>query len=268
MMAALARTTAPAPISLPRELTVSVRQENATNCPSTSFNPPPTHLLAVYAQSNANAVAGKSMSRRKVILFPTHAIVLAAHCANLPPLPSGVKLGSEASEKTPVFVNDIASKAQDSIESPPPPFDEDATPRAGPSKLPQIFRSPERTENLHITLPIVPLCIPSPSMFPVLQAYLYTKRADHLLGALVPNPPVFKQSRQSTPTLTSTSDVPPSAALPTSKSHPQTHEQNASASELVRQLAETQSTHTLMRAALRTHELWANAAALGVFDEG
>ncbi|KAF8523789.1 hypothetical protein BU17DRAFT_16394, partial [Hysterangium stoloniferum] len=190
MMAALSRTTAPAPMSLPRELTVSVKQEYTMESSSTSFDPPPTHLLAVYARADASIATSKVTPRRKVTLFPTHAIVLAAHCAHLPTL--------------------------------------------RPSKLPQIFRSPERTEDTNITLPIVPLCIPSPSMFPVLQAYLYTKRADHLLGALVPNP---------------------------------AHGPVASASELIRQLAETQPIYTLMRAALRTHELWANAAALGVFDE-
>lgn len=37
------------------------------------------------------------------------------------------------------------------------------------------------------TLPVVPLCLPAPETFATLQHYLYTKRTDTLLAALVPS---------------------------------------------------------------------------------
>lgn len=42
----------------------------------------PTHMLAIYSRED---LAGK---KRQVTLFPTHHLVLAAHCANLPTFPA------------------------------------------------------------------------------------------------------------------------------------------------------------------------------------
>jgi hypothetical protein len=39
-----------------------------------------------------------------------------------------------------------------------------------------------------IQVPVVPLCIPAPEVFPQLSTFLYTKRIDHLLGSLLPCP--------------------------------------------------------------------------------
>ena len=39
-----------------------------------------------------------------------------------------------------------------------------------------------------ILIPIVPLCIPAPEVFPQLSTFLYTKRIDHLLATLLPQP--------------------------------------------------------------------------------
>ncbi|KAG2056667.1 hypothetical protein BDR06DRAFT_879849, partial [Suillus hirtellus] len=39
-----------------------------------------------------------------------------------------------------------------------------------------------------IKVPVVPLCIPAPEIFPQLSAFLYTKHIDHLLGSLMPLP--------------------------------------------------------------------------------
>jgi hypothetical protein len=39
-----------------------------------------------------------------------------------------------------------------------------------------------------IKVPVVPLCIPAPEVFPRLSTFLYTKRIDHLLGSLLPCP--------------------------------------------------------------------------------
>jgi len=45
----------------------------------------PSHVLAVYAQPSANAPL---IRRNKVTLYPSHNVIFAAHCANLPILPS------------------------------------------------------------------------------------------------------------------------------------------------------------------------------------
>jgi hypothetical protein len=45
----------------------------------------PSHVLAVYAQPSANVSPARG---NKVTLFPSHNVMLAAHCANLPSLPS------------------------------------------------------------------------------------------------------------------------------------------------------------------------------------
>ena len=39
-----------------------------------------------------------------------------------------------------------------------------------------------------ISIPVVPLCIPAPEVFPQLSTLLYTKRIDHLLATLLPQP--------------------------------------------------------------------------------
>ena len=39
-----------------------------------------------------------------------------------------------------------------------------------------------------ILIPIVPLCIPAPEVFPQLSTFLYTKRINHLLATLPPQP--------------------------------------------------------------------------------
>ncbi|KAF9444666.1 hypothetical protein P691DRAFT_677156 [Macrolepiota fuliginosa MF-IS2] len=84
---------------------------------------PPTHMLAVYASKSTS-----SASRTKVTLYPTHEIVLSAHCTNLPKLP-------------------------------------------------------EPTSSAAI--PVVPLSLPSPQMYPYLQNYLYNKNISALENFLL-----------------------------------------------------------------------------------
>jgi hypothetical protein len=120
MLAGLSSLKAQAPKSaLPNEMDVSI--DNAGVCP--------THMLAVYSSR-------PTTSPRKVTLFPTHQLVLAAHCANLPALPAS-----------------------------------SATHHAGTSA----------------TVPVVPLCLPSPEAFPLLQSYLYTKNTENLSNVLSPS---------------------------------------------------------------------------------
>lgn len=124
----------PPKTSLPRELEIVVNDMVAAACP--------THMLAVYSNTPSNT---PSTTRRKVTLFPTHHLVLAAHCINLPRLPLST---ATTSTKT--------------------------------------------------TLPVIPLCLPSPETFALLQTYLYTKHTTSLLMALLPSnnaPDVLSLSR-------------------------------------------------------------------------
>ncbi|KAF8488120.1 hypothetical protein JB92DRAFT_2757760 [Gautieria morchelliformis] len=85
-----------------------------------------------------------------------------------------------------------------------------------------------------LTLPVVPICLPSPETFPILMHYLYTKRGDHLLASLLPIP-----AQGVTPAL----------------------------DQLSKTLAATFTVQALLSRAARVHGLWSNVAALGVFDE-
>jgi len=62
--------------TLPKELAIVVNDLSSDM---------PSHMLAIYAQSSPRV---PSTHRNKVTLFPSHNVVLAAHCANLPALPS------------------------------------------------------------------------------------------------------------------------------------------------------------------------------------
>lgn len=108
------------------------------------------------------------------------------------------------------------------------------------SKLPLLAASSRVVEaNGTVTLPIVPLCIPSVETFPILQSYLYTKRTDLLLSALLPSPPTLPQ----------TTSVP--CMIP----HFATH------------FSEQCSIQDLLRRMSVIHALWRNMCALGVIDE-
>ena len=161
--------------TLPKELEIIVDDMIAIHCP--------THMLAVYSH---NAAAQK----RKVTLFPTHQLILAAHCNNMPSFPT----------------------------SHPNP--------AAPGSTVQI--------------PVVPMCLPSPETFSILQSYLYTKRIDALLAKLLPTPP---------PSMTDT-NIPLSDII----------------KRLVHHLAATCSISSLALHAMLINGVWRNACALGVYD--
>ncbi|KAF8501858.1 hypothetical protein BU17DRAFT_78416 [Hysterangium stoloniferum] len=87
---ATSTTTSPPKDRLPRELEVLVSDFSAS---------PPTHLFAVYS---------KTASR--VAIHPAHSLVLAAHCANLsplPPSPSGYTYPCTASSPAAAHPNPI-----------------------------------------------------------------------------------------------------------------------------------------------------------------
>lgn len=93
-------------------------------------------------------------------------------------------------------------------------------------------------------LAVVPLYVPSPSTFPLLNSYLYTKRAERLLATLAP---------------LSSSAL---AAIPVGH-------QGASntLSALGRAMSESFPLPTLVEHAAVVHGLWANVMQLGIEDE-
>ncbi|CDO68613.1 hypothetical protein BN946_scf184996.g44 [Trametes cinnabarina] len=181
----------------------------------------PTHVLAILSsRSSATTPTMASFADRSslpasttVPLYPASALVLAAHCALLPPLPQGL---------------------------------------------------PPTGRRAALTLPIIPLTIPSPESFPLLHAYLHTMRPDTLLASLLP-------------ALASSLPQMPNASS-SAGSNRSVYVAQFSADRLVR-LA-----HTLAGAALQrggsqntaigvlmahvkaVNGLWQNACALGVFD--
>lgn len=175
--------------ALPKELSIIVNDLTSDM---------PSHMLAVYAsQSKPNPRSPRS----KVTLFPSHNIILAAHCANLPHLPS-------ASHPTP------------------------------------------KTPGQSLTVPVVPLCIPNPELFTPLSVYLYTKRTDLLLTALLP-------------TL-------PQTPLDVLTSPDETSEEGQKARETMmecaRRMSATFTPHALLHYSMRVNAFWRNVCALGIFE--
>jgi hypothetical protein len=164
--------------ALPKELSVMVNDLSSDA---------PSHMLALYSRHPPVNPA----SRRSVTLFPTHNIILAAYCANLPQLP------------------------------------------------PSDALRPERPGD-KITVPIVPLCIPSPQTFPHLSAFLYAKNNISLLASLFSTRP------------------------PLSLSLDDEH----SVRQFAGRLAATYITQALLHQIMTVNGLWRNACALGVFDDG
>lgn len=163
--------------ALPKELSVLVN-DLASDAPS--------HMLAVYSRQPSTS------ARRRVTLFPTHNIVLAVYCANLPHLP--------------------------------------------PSEAP----TPSKP-GCPITIPVVPLCLPSPETFPQLSSFLYTKQTSHLLASLLPCP-----APSIDPTAYTSND-------PTLL-------------QFTKKLAGTYTTQALLQHAMTVNGLWRNVCALGVDD--
>jgi len=168
MLASLSSVSAePCPSALPTELEIRMADPCSPYAPS--------HMLAIHSPLSSTTA--------KVDLYPTHSIVLAAHCVNLPVFPSS------CSTSTPT------------------------------------------------SIPVVPLYLPSAETFPVLENYLYTKRIDTLLAALLPIPKTCAEDAS----IRSASDLQSSLA-------------NCSPSQLGQSL-------------MRIMGVWRNASALGVVDK-
>lgn len=122
---------------------------------SESYDLLPTHMLAVHSSASA-PVAGPSKPR-KVTLFPAHATVLAANCANLPALPRSTATTTASRDSS---IQGLGKEVDAS-------------------------------------LPLVPLALPSPETFAQLSTFLYTRRADQLLASLMPAAPSSSSSSPS-----------------------------------------------------------------------
>ncbi|KAJ7216481.1 hypothetical protein GGX14DRAFT_604878 [Mycena pura] len=169
---------------LPKQIAITLKDTG-------SDYPPPTHMLALYRPVAKDAPT----ARRHVTLVPTHSVVLALHCALLPPF----TLRAAAPEYAPA----------------------DST-------------------GAQLTVPVQPLGLPAPPAFAPLAAFLYTKRADQLLKALLP--------------------APPPAALGSGSGSGSDTERRGFAARL----AATYTGQALMDHALRVYGLWQNACVLGV----
>jgi len=96
-----------------------------------------------------------------------------------------------------------------------------------------------------MTIPVVPLCIPSPETFSKLSAYLYTKKASWLLSTLLP-----------TGALTPASIL----SLYIDRDSPELHRYQS-------KLRSTYNPCALLMHAVTINGLWRNVCALGVFDD-
>ncbi|KAG2049710.1 hypothetical protein BDR06DRAFT_893395 [Suillus hirtellus] len=94
-----------------------------------------------------------------------------------------------------------------------------------------------------IKVPVVPLCIPAPEVFPQLSTFLYTKRIDHLLGSLMPLP---------TPAQLYLDD--PTTVMPLLR-------------QFAQKIADTFTVSALLRHITKVHSTWRNTVALGIADE-
>lgn len=227
--------------SLPSEATVRVADTRADL---------PTHMLAVYsslpAANHLIAANGQTQIRTRVSLLPIHAVMLAAHCAAVPPLPS-----------------------------------------SDPSRQTQMKTNRKENGEVVLTLPVVPLSIPSPTAFPLLSAYLYTQDSDNLLRALlgVPLSPTSSPTHSSVPSIL----LSPADSLPTPAPSPQllprsdlapvppsdspaglAAEFSARVSQTSRALAAVHigDGDALLKKVGFVMGLWRNAYALGVYDSG
>lgn len=138
-----------------------------------------------------------------------------------------------------------------------------------------------------LTLPVVPLSIPSPTAFPLLSAYLYTQDSDNLLRALlgVPLSPTSSPTHSSVPSIL----LSPADSLPTPAPSPQllprsdlapvpssdspaglAAEFSARVSQTSRALAAVHigDGDALLKKVGFVMGLWRNAYALGVYDSG
>jgi len=120
-------------------------------------------------------------------------------------------------------------------------------PRPSPSLKPDSTQKPAR-----LSLPVVPLGLPCPSMYARLSAYLYNKRSEELLSALVPLPP---------DSLTNLlHHTPPNGT------HQAQQQYKRICASIAVKLSCSSTTERIMQYLTNVTGLWKNACALGVYD--
>lgn len=103
-----------------------------------------------------------------------------------------------------------------------------------------------------IKLPVVPVCLPSPQTFPILSSYLYTKRTDLLLSALLPSVPMSLAGPLG---LTSVDETIPDDF------------HKAQTIAFAQKIARTFTARALLQHAMVINGVWRNVCALGVFED-
>ena len=100
------------------------------------------------------------------------------------------------------------------------------------ANLPVLPQSQPQSGATNVSLPVVPLALPSPPMFPLLLAYLYKGRVQEVLSALFP--------------------------FGVADAAPRDH---------LKRTIEACSVSGLLSLAMKTHGLWSIVATLGIFDQ-
>ncbi|KAH7909180.1 hypothetical protein BJ138DRAFT_1011360 [Hygrophoropsis aurantiaca] len=80
---------------LPKELSIMINDLSSDL---------PTHMLAVYARQPQTA-SSSAAPKRRVTLFPTHNVILAANCANLPSLPPSIPTSIPSNQTAAATIN-------------------------------------------------------------------------------------------------------------------------------------------------------------------
>ncbi|KAF8810341.1 clampless1 Clp1 protein [Phlegmacium glaucopus] len=106
-----------------------------------------------------------------------------------------------------------------------------------PTALPVAFPE-DGEETRKVTVPVWPVCIPSPATYPHLSTYLYNKSTDFFIRTVLsrPPPPTFGQDPSQIPLF-------------------------------AKELAETFTVQTLVKQTLLVFGVWQNVCALGIFDD-
>ncbi|KAG6889593.1 hypothetical protein C0995_016401 [Termitomyces sp. Mi166 len=126
------------------------------------------------------------------------------------------------------------------------------------SRLPPFpaFEDTDVEPGTPFKIPVRNLCLPSPSTYPLLSTYIYTRKTEVLLSSLMPSPP---PSDILTPPI-SIDGLP---AVPLSS-----EEHRKFVRTYAYQIAGRYTTQVILQHSTLVHGLWQNTCALGIFDDG
>ncbi|KAJ7639724.1 clp1-like protein [Mycena polygramma] len=127
------------------------------------------------------------------------------------------------------------------------------------AKLPRLPPQPRAPSSAALTLPVLPLALPSPQAFAILHAYMYTHRLDAALASLLPFPPAFLESLSGR----GRGEHPPAAVVSAALGTPAVR--HTLAAHLY-SAAGGGNIGALMAHAAHVKELWQDMVALGMYD--